>query len=423
MQLTAVFDGDSASIDVLGEVRSGVAVDTAGFSRTTAFVLRVRRASQEVQAQATVQVAYRNRIRALANAPFAQTNHVAAALPGGGAIDMGGNTSGTPAVHDSTLSQTFEPATEKFERGAELPLSVQAQVFTSMTEIAGGGFALAGTGPNAPVGNLHSVATQTFDPASGRFTRVGNAVTRGTSDRTVTPLADGGFLLTGGMGPSVIPVVSADRYDAAAGQWHATGSMVHVREAHAATLLRDGRVLVTGGVTCCGTDASNPIFISNTAELYDPQSGSFAETGSMAAARFLHAAVLLADGRVLVTGGHGADPAAPPLRTEIYDPATGRFSPAGDLQAARDSHAAVALTDGRILVIGGEVPPALAGVSGKGIPSTEIFDPGTGLWSAGPTLDSSFFAATITMLQSGKVLVFGGQDTGGSPQAAAALVE
>jgi hypothetical protein len=150
-QLTAVFNGDSASIDGLGEVHSGEAVDTAVLSRTTAFVLRVRRAGQEVQAHATVQVGYRNRIRALANAPFAQTNHVAAALPGGGAIVMGGKTSETPAVPDSTLSQTFDPATEKFERGPELPLSGQAQVFTSMAEIAGGGFALAGTGPNAPV--------------------------------------------------------------------------------------------------------------------------------------------------------------------------------------------------------------------------------------------------------------------------------
>ena len=137
----------------------------------------------------------------------------------------------------------------------------------------------------------------------------------------------------------------------------------------------------------------------------------------------IHAAALLPDGRVLISGGDGNDPAAPPLSTELFDPATGQFSSAGDLQAPRDSHSAVTLTDGRVLVISGEVPPELAGTVGVGVSATEVFDPATGRWSAGPALDPAFYAATVTMLSNGKVLVFGGQDAGGSPQAAAALFE
>jgi len=38
-------------------------------------------------------------------------------------------------------------------------------------------------------------------------------------------------------------------------------------------------------------------------------------------------------------------------------------------------------------------------------------------------LSRAFFAATVTMLSNGKVLVFGGQDAGGFPQPAAALFE
>jgi Kelch motif len=90
---------------------------------------------------------------------------------------------------------------------------------------------------------------------------------------------------------------------------------------------------------------------------------------------------------------------------------------------ARDSHSSVALTDGRVLVIGGESPPELAGRVGVGVPTTEVFDPATGQWHAGPPLDPAFFAATVTMLSNGKVLIFGGQDVGGSPQSAAALFE
>jgi N-acetylneuraminic acid mutarotase len=143
----------------------------------------------------------------------------------------------------------------------------------------------------------------------------------------------------------------------------------------------------------------------------------------MSAARGNHAAALLPDGRVLISGGDGNDPAAPPLGTEIFDPATGQFSPGGNLQAPRDSHSAVSLTDGRVLVIGGEVRPVLAGRADVGVRTTEIFDPATGRWSAGPMLDPAFSTATVTLLSTGKVLIFGGQDAGGWPQAAAALFE
>jgi hypothetical protein len=74
-------------------------------------------------------------------------------------------------------------------------------------------------------------------------------------------------------------------------------------------------------------------------------------------------------------------------------------------------------------VIGGEVPPELVGRVGVGVSATEIFDPATARWTAGPALSPAFYAATVTMLSNGKVLVFGGEDAGGSPQAAAALFE
>jgi len=58
-----------------------------------------------------------------------------------------------------------------------------------------------------------------------------------------------------------------------------------------------------------------------------------------------------------------------------------------------------------------------------GVRATEIFDSATGRWSAGPLLEAAFYAATVTMLSNGKVLIFGGQDAGGFPQSAAALFE
>ena len=92
------------------------------------------------------------------------------------------------------------------------------------------------------------------------------------------------------------------------GTWSAAPSMATARIAHKATLLNDGRMLVTGGVD------------STSAELYDPVNNIWSAAASMGSSRLSHTATLLPNGTVLVTGGLGA---------EIYNPVNNIWSPAG----------------------------------------------------------------------------------------------
>ena len=138
----------------------------------------------------------------------------------------------------------------------------------------------------------------------------------------------------------------------------------------------------------------------------------FQPTGSLSTPRGFHAATLLLDGRVLLTGGFVTIQGATTASAEIYDPATGQFTPAGTLQTGRSAHSAIRLTDGRVLVLGGIQATA----------ATDIFDPRTDTWKAGPTAALAN-ASTATLLRNGKVLIFGGENASGFPIAKAMLFE
>ena len=408
-ELTAVFSGDSASIDGIGPVVSGVPVATPALARATTFTLTARRGTQQAEARLTVAAGYRDRFRQLAPAPVAYTQHLAVALAGGGALVMGGNTSESPNVPDADTSQRFDPVAETLPPGPQLAFSANAG-FTIPVELDGGGFLLVGGGINSgtELGGIDGVrATQFFDPATRRFGRVGDLGSRHHMGGTATALADGSALVAGGKFPAIS---AAERYDPASGRWTATGDMATARRGHTATRLGDGRVLIAGGLTCC--DVNGEILIG-TAEIYDPATGGFQPTGSMATARAFHAATLLADGRVLVTGGFVAVDGSTTASAEVYDPSTGEFGPAGAMQMSRAAHSSILLTDGRVLVLGDL----------QASPVTDIFEPTQDLWSQGPALQPAWAASTATLLRNGKVLVFGGEGPQGFPVSTALLFE
>src|SRR5437879_8416873 len=95
-------------------------------------------------------------------------------------------------------------------------------------------------------------------------------------------------------------LASAELYDPESGTWTFTGSLNTARDLHSATLLTNGMVLVAAGADISGNPAAS-------AELYNPATGSWSVTGSLNAARELHSATVLANGVVLAAGGFGGN--------------------------------------------------------------------------------------------------------------------
>ena len=108
-------------------------------------------------------------------------------------------------------------------------------------------------------------------------------------------------------------------------------AMTTARANAAAVRLRDGRVLICGG-TATGEVGG----VLSSAEVYDPAARSFTSTGSMTVPRAGQTITLLRDGRVLVAGGvQNAGFRSELASAEIYDPGAGTFSATGSMSVPR----------------------------------------------------------------------------------------
>jgi hypothetical protein len=236
-----------------------------------------------------------------------------------------------------------------------------------------------------------------FDSATGLLSVTANIMTASRGGHTATLLTNGKVLVSGGadQDPTGTGLASAELYDTSTGTFTQTGSMAVGRFLHTATLLQNGKVLVVGGAL---TSTSDPVA---NAELYDPATGVFTMTGAMTTAREQHTATLLADGKVLIVGGTtstGAGDLHPTATVEIYDPATGLFSDTGSMSEARSLHTATLLPSGNVLVVGGGVENSTA----------ELYDPTTGTFSITGGMEVGRSGHTATLLSNGSVLVAGG---------------
>jgi len=192
-----------------------------------------------------------------------------------------------------------------------------------------------------------------------------------------------------------------------------TGSMSATRSAPA-ILLGNGKVLVAGGYSC---DSNGNCASLKSAEIYDPVSGTFSSAGNMTIDRYGHMMTLMSSGQVLIAGGEmcsSATSCSALSAAELYDPVAGTFTATGNLNAARFNASAVALNSGLVLIVGGNYPAA-----------GELYDPVAATFSNTPAnLNTPRANATATLLN-GEVLIAGGSTcaTPGCPTSVAELYD
>jgi hypothetical protein len=311
----------------------------------------------------------------------------AAALLGNGTVLVVGSADSFGGPPDSS-AEIYNPVTGSFSLTGSMGTGRVEGTFTLLGD--GRVVAIGGHNGTSPVGS-----SEVYDPATGTFSPSGMLITA-RDWHTATLLPNGKVLVTGGYLNGSL--ASAELYDPSTGTFTATGSMTTARWGHSATLLQDGRVLILGG--------GLPENIGDqltSAEIYDPNTGTFTLAGSMSIPHPSHTATLLQSGKVLVTGidEFNPPPSAAPT-AELFDPASGTFSPAGNMLIQRSFHQATLLPDGTVLITGGSAPnngPAR---------QAEIYDQTTAGFRCTGMMEVDRRFHTATLLPNGKVLVTGG---------------
>ena len=286
------------------------------------------------------------RFTRVASLGIPRAGHSATLLPSGRVLVAGGDPTGTAEIYD--------PSANTWTLAAPMP---QVRYDHAAALIAGGRVFVTGGASAPPMGigphgaQPAQLPAAIYDPASDSW----KVAATPRYDRPVYPtatlLGNGRVLVVGGqyMYSSVDQrTETSELYDPAGNAWSAVPpeTRTFARQYHSATLLRDGRVLVAGGLL---NDGSVAVVV-----VYDPVANGWTVEPNMIEGRCGHAAALLATGRVLTFGsGCWIDSSA---SAEEFDPTTNRWYAVASLAAPRGDIQPAVLLDGDVLALGGGMP-------------------------------------------------------------------
>jgi len=324
---------------------------------------------------------------AAASMPQERESHTATILPNGTILVAGGYNYNTGETLNSAF--IYNPNADTWKAIGNM---LTARSFHAAAILPNGSVLVAGGYDSE--GNILSSA-ELYDSATGSWTATGSLLSA-RFYHALTLLSDGRVLVSGGRSTNVLS--SAEIYDIATGSWTLVNFMSQARYSHTSTLLANGKVLVTGGVNIDGNNIAS-------AEIYDPATGNWSTAGSMSQARSYHTATLLPNSKVLITGGGVYEAwGAVYDSSEIYNPETSSWAPTGSMLNARFSHTATPLSNGNVLVSGG-----FYDYWHEALNSAEVYNVATGTWSYTSFMSQPRGLHTATALSNNKVVAVGGK--------------
>lgn len=279
---------------------------------------------------------------------IARVGHTMIVLPNGDVL-----VSGSEADSIQSSAEIYEFSTGKWRYTT--PMNVPRALHNLV---------LLNTGKVLAIGGYKEQSCELFNPETETWTMTDSIPTFRYMGQTVTELADGRIMVAGGFYVDTttwefIILNKVDIYDPNTETWRSAMPMNLGRYRHTATLLNDGRVLVTGGETDNLT--------TTQCEIYNPNTNSWELTGNLQEKRSGHAAILLRNGNVFVSGGRNESPL---LNTcEIFDTTLNQWSFVDNMLMSRVYHKIYYLTEpDKLLIVG-------SGGLDFGEETWEIYDP------------------------------------------------
>jgi hypothetical protein len=295
-----------------------------------------------------------------------------------------------------------------------------------------------------------------YDPAADEWTAT-ESLNKPRKWAAALTLADGSAMVLGGLNSDAEPFSSTKIFSPPTGSWMSGPGMTVARDDPRAVTLGDGRVLVVGQA-----HTYRPTAPGATSEVYDPASGTWTgqrplpwpgtrvsdllrlgdgdalavgnhetgDTDNFGSMGFVYAGasnrwtqvdfpwvfgpslITLPDGDVLAVGGSGGGDCcrgtASVADVHRLDHETLRWREVAPLPSPREGVALAMLRDGRVLAAGGERVGEADADEATPVTVTEIYDPATDAWSAGPDLLEPAGRAIAVVLADGDVLLLGG---------------
>lgn len=310
-----------------------------------------------------------------------RAEHSATLLPDGRVLVAGGDATGRSA-------ELYNPSTHTFTPTGNMTTSRGPHAAVLLTN-----------GKVLIVGGAQDLTAELYDPATGTFAATGKMITEGGIPATA--LQDGTVLVAG---------VNAEIYNPASGSFSLTVAYPDPNPVwKTATLLEDGRVLLTGCAKACSVSAT---------ELYDPKTSTFAPTGQLAGWNDENTATLLMNGqvfngRVLIVGNAQND--GSPADAEEYDPVAGAFISIGQTNGPHKFAPTVDVGGGSVLVVGGQLS------DGSGSQAVERFNSFPNRFANDMNMKVGRYSNTATALPDGSVLILGGYTSTQSPTSSAEI--